>query len=164
MTTRRLRRSVGVTMRAGIVVLGLAVLAGCGAEERSGGDGGSTPTPAASAQLPAPLTFQVSGGLKLRLDKITIQPDGSAQVKTIAGEKPVKLSQAELTQVVDALDRADLERVPENSRSPSPIPDAFGYRFLYKGRQVDTDQESNPDRLKALTAALTHLVDRYGPK
>jgi hypothetical protein len=157
-TRPRLRRSVGVTMRAGIVILGLAVLAGCGGDERG------SASPDASAKLPAPLTFQVSGGLKLRLDKITIQPDGSAQVKTIAGEKPVELTDGELAKVVDALEQSGLETVPENSRSPSPIPDAFGYRFVYKGRQVDTDQESNPERLQALTATLTHLVDRYGPK
>jgi len=149
-------------MRAGLLILGLAVVAGCGDDERSpGGDGGSQKE---AATLPAPLTFQVSGGLRLRLDKITIQPDGSAQVKTIRGEKPVKLSKAELSEVVDALERANLEDVPENSRSPRPIPDAFGYRFIYKDRQVDTDQESNPEALEPLTGALTRLVDRYGPK
>jgi hypothetical protein len=150
-------------MRAGIVILGLAVLAGCGGDETSGG-GGAGGSPPARAKLPAPLTFQVSGGLRLRLDKITIAPDGSAQVKTINGERPVKLTNAELARVADALAGSGLESVPENSRSPSPIPDAFGYRFVYKGRQVDTDQESNPDRLQGLTATLTHLVDRYGPK
>ena len=148
-------------MRAGLLILGLAVVAGCGDDERPQDSGGGSQEAAA---LPAPLTFQVSGGLRLRLDKITIQPDGSAQVKTIRGEKPVKLSTAELTKIADALEDADLEGVPENSRSPRPIPDAFGYRFIYKGRQVDTDQESNPDALKPLTAALTGLVDRYGPK
>ena len=160
MTMRRLRRSVGVTMRAGLVILGLAVLAGCGTDDEGGG--GTPDKPAAA--LPAPLTFQVSGGLRLRLDKITIQPDGSAQVKTIEGEKPVQLEDDELRKVADALESAKLEDIPENSRSPRPIPDAFGYRFIYKGRQVDTDQESNPDALKPLTAALTGLVDRYGPK
>jgi hypothetical protein len=148
-------------MRAGLLILGLAVLAGCGDEERPQGGGDSHKE---AATLPAPLTFQVSGGLRLRLDKITIQPDGSAQVKTVRGEKPVKLSDAELAKVADALAGAKLEDVPENSTSPRPIPDAFGYRFVYKGRQIDTDQESNPDALKPLTAALTGLVDRYGPK
>jgi hypothetical protein len=158
-----LRRSVGMTMRAGIVIVGLAVLAGCGGDESGGGAGGGGSAPKAPA-LPAPLTFQISGGLRLRLDKITIQPDGSAQVKTIRGEKPVELTNAELTKLAGQLGSAGLESVPENSRSSRPIPDAFGYRFVYKGRQVDSDQESNPDRLQALTATLTHLVDRYGPK
>jgi hypothetical protein len=147
----------------GLLMLGLAVLAGsgCGEEQGAGGGWGGSER---SARLPAALTFQIAGGLRLRMDRITIQPEGSAQVKTLKGEKPVKLTASELEKVAGQLAASDLETVPENSRSPSPIPDAWGYRFIYKGRQVDSDEESNPERLRALTATLTGLVDRYGPK
>jgi hypothetical protein len=150
-----------------LLVMGMFALAvaGCGGDEDgSGGGSGGEGASAQAKQLPAALTFQVSGGLRLRMDKITIQPDGSAQIKTLRGEKPVKLTNSELSTVADQLDASGLEDVPENSRSPRPIPDAFGYRFIYKGRQVDSDQESNPGDLQALTATLTGLVDRYGPE
>jgi hypothetical protein len=151
-------------MRMGLLILGLVVLAGCGDEQPSGGGGAGGSGGAPSAKLPAALTFQIAGGLRLRMDRITIQPDGSAQVKTLRGEAPVKLAGAELEKVADQLAASELETVPENSRSPRPIPDAWGYRFVYKGRQVDTDEEADPVRLRGLTATLTGLVDRYGPK
>ena len=148
-------------MRACLLMLCLAlVVAGCGEDQEtsasSGGGGGS--------KLAAPLTFKLTGGDAFRSDRMTVRPDGSAQVTTRAGEKPAKLTPEELSTVSDQLDGAELEDIPEDSLTEPPMPDALSYSFVYKGREVSTDDGSLPEDLEPLTGTFIRLVDRYGLK
>jgi hypothetical protein len=60
------------------------------------------------------------------------------------------------------LEQTDLESLPTKSTSPRPIPDAFGYRVMYEGKTVDTDQEAMPEELSPLVSELAGLVERHG--
>ncbi len=144
-------------VRSVILMLALALpaAAGCGGDEAGTGGGGA---------LPAPIVFQVGGGEAPRLDRLTVQPDGSAQLKTMQGEKPVRLTDNELSKLAEQIEDADLPGVPEDSLSPEPIPDAPGYRFIYQSRQIDTDAAAAPEGIEPLISNFLELIDRYGAK
>ena len=104
----------------------------------------------------------MTGGDAFRQDRITVRPDGSAQVKTLKGDVPVELTDKELSAVNDQIDR--LADVPENSTTDPPIPDGLSYVFEYEGREVSTDSGSLPEGLEPLIGTFIKLVDRYGQK
>ena len=56
------------------------------------------PIPASrrGAQLGGPLTYSRGGGIDGRMDKLVVQPDGTASLATKAGERSVKLEAAEM--------------------------------------------------------------------
>ena len=88
-------RVVFATMRTGALIAGLVALlavAGCGGEDESPADPGEP----AGAQLGGPLTYSRGGGIDGRMDKLVVQPDGSASLATKAGERSVKLEAAEM--------------------------------------------------------------------
>ena len=155
-------RTLGTTMRVWLSILCLALVAGCG-----GGDEKTSSGPAASSGaegLEAPITFKLTGGDAFREDRMTVQPDGSAQVTTRQGEKPAQLTDEELSQVSSHLEEANLPKIPEESTTEPPIPDALSYSFVYEGREVVTDSGSLPEELKPLIGTFAQLVDRYGAK
>ena len=82
----RLARSVRMTMRAVLVTVVLALAAaGCGGDEQSApASGGAAPS---GERLTGPLKFLVTGGDAFRKDRITVQPDGTADVETLAGRR-----------------------------------------------------------------------------
>jgi hypothetical protein len=147
-------------MRTGALIAGLVALlavAGCGGEDESpadpGGDGGG-------AELAGPLTFSRGGGIAGRSDKLVVQPDGSASLTTKSGgERAVKLDDAQLADVADAVERADLPGLPEDSTADRTQPDALGFRVSYQGATVTTESGAIPDRMGPLVASLGKLVD-----
>jgi hypothetical protein len=156
----RVARSVPMTMRAVLVTVVLALAAaGCGGDEKGAPAGGSG---SSGERLAGPLKFLVTGGDAFRQDRITVQPDGSAQVQTLKGTKAAKLTAEELDAVVAQLDDADLEDIPEDSLTKPPMPDALGFSFVYQGREVSTDSGSMPEGLEPLVGTFIRLVDRYG--
>jgi len=161
----RLARSVRMTMRAALVTVVLALAAGgCGGDEQSApaaGGGGSAPS---GERLAGPLKFLVTGGEAFRKDRITVQPDGTAQVETLKGTTRARLTQDELDEIVARLEDSELEDVPEDSLTKPPMPDALGFSFVYRGREVSTDSGSMPEDLKPLVGTFIGLVDRYGAK
>lgn len=157
-------RSVCPRMRAWLVILLCLGLAACGGEEEKGAPAASGGGGGGEAGLAAPLTFKLTGGDAFRSDRITVRPDGTAQVTTRKGENPAKLTREELATVSDQLDDAELAKIPEDSLTDPPLPDALAYSFVYEGREVSTDSGSLPDRLKPLIGTFIKLVDRYGTK
>ena len=152
------------TMRTGLVLTGLVLLAalgGCGggdeeAEAPGGGDGGG-------ARLEGPLTYTRGGGIAGRSDRLVVRPDGSGTVTTRqGGERSVKLTPEQLTEVADELRRAKLAELPERSVADPPAPDAFAHRVVYGGVTVTADDPSMPTQLRGLVGALGRLVDRHG--
>jgi hypothetical protein len=127
----------------------LVVLAGCGDDDK------------AAATLSGPVTYERGGGLKVRRDRLVVQPDGSATLTVQDTPKSVTLTDKELTALADELDRADLGSLPADSTTKPPVPDAFGYRIAYGGDSVTTDDPGMPDQLRKLAAQLGQLVDRY---
>jgi hypothetical protein len=147
-------RSVGVTMRAAAVLLTLVLLAGCGGDDEQAGG-------AAPARLAEPITFEVVGGDAFRDDELTVRPDGTASVRTRAGEATAELTSEELS----ALERESARLASaEDALTKPPVPDALWYRLSYGGRQVETDDPAMPEALRPLIGNLVGLVDRYGPK
>jgi hypothetical protein len=151
-------RSVRVTMRLAAVLCGLAVLASAGC----GGDDGNEAGGRAPARLSEPITFEVIGGDAFRDDEITVRADGSAHVKTRAGERTAELERGELADLAQAVARADLATA-ESAVTDPPQPDALSYRFTYRGRQVTTDSGAMPERLEPLIGTFIGLIDDYGP-
>ncbi len=158
-------RTLRTTMRVwpAILVCLALVFAGCGGEDESsgapsGGGGGG------GQGLEAPITFKLTGGDAFRKDRMTVQPDGSAQVTTRKGDKPAQLTDEELSELSSSFEKADLPEIPENSTTEPPIPDALSYSFVYEDREVITDSGSLPEDLKPLIGTFVKLVDRYGAK
>jgi hypothetical protein len=149
-------RSVRVTMRLALLLLcGLGLLAsGCSGD--GGDDGGG------SARLSEPITFEVIGGDAFRDDEITVEADGSARVKTRAGERSAELERGELADLAQEVAQADLATAASAVTDP-PQPDALSYRFTYRGRQVTTDSGALPERLEPLIGTFIGLIDDYGP-
>jgi hypothetical protein len=162
---RRIRSSrvVFAKMRTAVLIAGLMTLAiaGCGGDDESPADPGGTD----GAQLAGPLTFTRGGGIAGRTDKLVVQPDGSGSLTTRSGgERAVKLEPTELQRIADDVDSADLAGLPEDSTAGRTQPDAFGYRVAYDGATVTTESGSVPDRMGALVATLSKVVDRLGAK
>jgi hypothetical protein len=133
--------------------LALALLAGCGDDE--GGSGGN------AAKLAGPVTYERGGGLAGRRDRLVVQPDGRAKLTVRTQTKSIRLSDAELADLGRELDRADLDSLPADSTSRRPVPDTFGYRIIYDGTTVTTDDPAMPDKLRGLVSGLGELVERY---
>jgi len=152
-------RVVFATMRTGALIAGLVALlavAGCGGEDESPADPGEP----GGASLAGPLTYTRGGGIAGRTDKLVVQPDGSGSLTTRSGgERAVKLEPSQMTEIADAVERADLPGLPEDSTAGRPQPDAFGYRVAYQGATVTTESGSIPDRMGPLVGALGEIVD-----
>lgn len=171
--------SVAMRMAMVLVGLGVALLAGCGgdsAREDSGEDRAGDDAP----PLAGPLVYERSGGLAGDKSQITLRPDGRATFATERlalqpggrgqysperiGERTAKLAPVELEEVERALARVDLAKLPARIVGAEPIPDAFGHSVAYQGESVFSDDQSAPDELRALTARLSALFDRYAPE
>jgi len=155
-------RSVPMTMRAAILLTGLALLggAGCGGDEAGAGSGGGGGA-SESARLSEAITFEIIGGDAFRDDEMTVQADGRAQVETRSGERSAKLTPDELSALAE---EADVLAGAESALTEPPKPDALSYRFTYGGKQVETDSGAMPEALEPLIGRFIRLVDRYGAK
>jgi hypothetical protein len=131
--------------------LALALLAGCG------DDGGGEK----AAALAGPVTYERGGGVAGRRDRLVVQPDGSAKLTVRTATKSIRLSDAELADLRQELDTADLPSLPPDSTSRRPLPDTFGYRVIYDGTTVTTDDPAMPEKLRGLVSGLGELVERY---
>jgi len=159
----RATRSVPMTMRAVLLMVVLALaLAACGSDEGSAPNGGGSST--SGQRLEGPVKFLVTGGDAFRRDRITVQPDGAAQVETRAGTRAARLTREELDAVVAQLQDADLPAIPEDSLTKPPMPDALAFSVVYRGREVSTDSGSMPEDLEPLVGTFIGLTDRYGAK
>ncbi len=134
--------------------IALVLLAGCG--DDGGGDSGEK-----SAPLSGPLTYERGGGIAGRRDRLVVQPDGKAKLTMQSATKSIRLSDAELARLGRELAKADLPSVPARSTSRTPVPDTFGYRVIYDGATVTTDDPAMPERLRSLIGGLGALVERY---
>jgi hypothetical protein len=145
-------------MRIGVLIVVLAVLAGCGGDEASAPGGGDE----GAARLEGALTYTRGGGIAGRADKLVVQPDGSATLSTRqGGERRFRLSGDEVAGLAGELRRANLAELPERSVSDPPAPDAFGHRIVYDGVTVTTDDPAMPEQLSALVARLGGLVQAH---
>ncbi len=145
-------------MRALVLTFVLAVALGaCGSEQETTG------APAGGA-LDGPVRFLVTGGDAFREDRMTLQPDGEVRVQTRQGTRSGRLTEDELREVRAQLESAQLEEIPEDSTTEPPMPDALGYGIVYRGREVNTDAGSMPDRLAPLVGTFLKLVDRLGAR
>ena len=136
-------RVVFATMRTGALIAGLVAmlaLGGCGGEDESPADPGDP----GGAQLGGPLTYSRGGGIDGRMDKLVVQPDGTASLTTKAGERSVKLDAAQMQALADEVERADIPSLPEDSTAERPQPDALGYRVVYEGRHRDDRVRPHP--------------------
>jgi len=133
------------------LLLVLTATAGCGGD---GGDGG----------LSGPLTYSRGGGIAGRMDRLVVQPGGSARLTTRqGGERAIELTPRQLADLEHDLRDADFGDAPTQSRNDPPIPDTFGHRVVYEGRTVSAEDEAMPKRLGGLMYGLGGLVDEYGP-
>ncbi len=147
------------TMRIGMVILVLALLAGCGGDEAEapgGGDDGG------AARLEGALTYTRGGGIAGRADKLVVEPDGAATLTTRqGGERRFRLTGDELSGLAGELRRANLAGLPERSVSDPPVPDAFAHRIAYGGVTVTADDPAMPEELNRLVARLGRLVQAH---
>jgi hypothetical protein len=138
---------------AGLALALLALLAaGCGDDDDEGGG---------KAALQGPLIYERGGGIAGRRGRLVVQPDGTAKLTVRDKTSEIELKPSELDRIAADVEQADLPSVPENSRAPRPVPDAFGYRIQYGASEITTDDTAMPEALRGLVARLGGLVDRY---
>ena len=158
-------RSVPMTMRAVLLTVVLALaLAACGSEEQGSAPNGGGGSSSSRERLDGPVKFLVTGGEAFREDRITVQPDGAAQVQTRAGSRAARLTPQELDAVVAQVRDADLPEIPEDSLTEPPMPDALAFSVVYGGREISTDSGSMPQDLEPLVGTFVRLIDRHGAK
>lgn len=149
-------------MRTAIVLAGiaLAALGGCGGDDEPDG-GGEKP-----AALEGRLVYVRGGGFDGRTRRVRVEPDGRAVFATQRiGERPGRLTAQELEEVERAVARADLADLGSQSfTDPDPDPDTFIHQVSYRGETVSANGDAAPERLGALTATLSAIVDRHAPK
>lgn len=144
---------------------GAFLIAGCGGS----GSGSSATrtgatttvkTPASKAQI----DFQVTGGIAGVNQKLSVAPDGRANVTTGfrqgASKQRFQLSDTELADLRDKLVAADIGHLPKPP--PSGCSDCFEYSIQYLGLSYRADQISIPKPLQPAIAALTKLVSEHG--
>jgi hypothetical protein len=134
--------------------IALVLVTGCG--DDGGSSGGEK-----STTLTGPVTYERGGGIAGRRDRLVVQPDGNAKLTVQTATKSIQLSDGELAKLGRQLDQADLASVPANSTSKTPVPDTFGYRVIYDGATVTTDDPAMPAKLRGLVSGLGALVERY---
>ena len=158
-TAARLVRSVGMRMRIVMLLVAVAVLAGCGGDDEAGG--------AAAAATPEPLTgairFETVGGDAFREDAVTVETDGRIRVRTRWGERSATLTAAERKTLADAVAQAELAEA-ESEVSDPPVPDGLWFRVTYRGRKVETDTGTldQHEQLQPLVGTFMRFVERYG--
>jgi hypothetical protein len=131
--------------------LALVLLAGCGDDE--GGSG--------KPVLDGPLIYERGGGIAGRRDRLVLQPGGTAKLTIRDATREVELKRAELDEIAAEVEQAHLPSIPEESTSPRPVPDAFGYRIQYGASEITTDDPAMPDEMRRLVARLGAIVERY---
>ena len=131
-----------------LALLALVVLAGCGDAEKA-------------TALEGPVTYERSGGIAGRRDRLVVQPDGSARLTVRDTTKSIRITGRELVRLGRDLEEADLGSVPRSSGTRRPVPDAFRHRVVYGGVTVDAADPRMPARLRGLMTRLSGLVERY---
>jgi hypothetical protein len=143
-------------LRLALLALLAGVAPGCGSDDEPAS---STSTPAAG--LAEAIEYEVIGGDAFRDDKITVQPNGAASVKTRSGSRSATLTDAELASLSDGISAARLTELQDAVNEP-PIPDGVSYRFTYRGHQVTADTGKLPEELRPLIGTFDDLIERYG--
>lgn len=144
-----------------LLLAALALLAAACGEDGGGGGGGRSDSPDPPA-LDGRLTYVRGGGLAGRVHRLTVEPDGRAVLATVRmGTRRFRLAPEELARLREELARVELASVPAVSRSPRPVPDAFGHEVTYQGRTVAGDDVSAPKEISPLFGELSALVDRH---
>jgi hypothetical protein len=141
---------IGVLLAVALLVT--TACGGAGEDEDAGGRTGE-------------LSYVRSGGLAGAHDRLTIQPDGSAELVVRGHDaEEFSLSDDELDALVGTLDGARLGDLPEDSTSEPPAPDAFLYEISYGPEQVRTDDPSAPSELRPLLTELDRIVGDHRPQ
>ena len=112
---------------------------------------------APSSSLTGELRFVKSGGIAGDHVELTVQPDGSAALKSRrGGEREFTLSDGERQSLAEAA-----ENLPdEDSTAPRPAPDAFVYTVSYDGRTAKTDDPNlRSSGFSPLIGELQKIVD-----
>jgi hypothetical protein len=135
------------------VIVGLVavMVAGCGGGE-------------AATEMSDELHFVRSGGFAGVHDELTIQPNGDTALTVRGGDAAqFRLSDEEMDDLRNALDRVDLAGMDSDLTSEQPAPDAFMYSITYGNKELRTDDPSVPDELKDLLGTLNGIVENHQP-
>ncbi len=151
-------RAAGAAIVAGIVVA--TALAGCASGPGSAGTGSS---PAVVIDDPgradAPfVTLLRSGGIDGTLDRVTVSGNGRVVVRHGDDEaEETVLTEAQLSAVREALDRADLGGLATGY--PAQGADMFEYTVIADGHHVTATEVAVPDSLRGLVDLLSAHLD-----
>jgi hypothetical protein len=165
-----------LTALAALAVGGL--LAGCGAESTSGtgpasaaSATGTTPSSSPSTEpggrmtegISRPLVLVRTGGIGGLKDRLELRPDGTYTV-TSKGKAPVtrQLGEGQLAAIVDALQRADLPSLANQSPTERRS-DQFSYTLMAEGTTFTTTETTAPDAVRPLLAELSALFSAPAP-
>lgn len=145
-------------LRRALALAAVAVVAAaCG-----GGSDEPESERAAAPALEGPLVYTRAGGFAGRIDRLSIEPDGRAELKARAGKpRSFSLAEDEMTELRRLVADADLASLPPVSTPAKPVPDAFAHRVAYGGRTVTADETTLPARFAPLAGHLSSLVDRH---
>jgi hypothetical protein len=148
-------------LRTAILVVLLLMVAGCGG---SGGSGGGNGTTGSAEKLTGDLSYVRSGGFAGIRQKLTIHPDGRAEITSGKRSQPFNLPANELSKLAGAVDRADFASLPAKATGDKAVPDGFSHQLSYGGKQVQTVDFSVPDQLKPLLTQLQEILKKHVPR
>lgn len=172
-------RSIQQTSLTALAVLALAgLLAGCGAESTSGTSpapatsaAGTTPSPTSPTEpggrmtegISQPVVLVRTGGIGGLKDRLELRPDGTYTV-TSKGKEPVtrQLGERQLAAIVDALQRADLPTLANQSPTERRS-DQFSYTLMAEGTTFTTTDTTAPDAVRPLLQQLGALFSAPAP-
>ncbi|MEO3752329.1 hypothetical protein [Streptomyces sp. B6B3] len=100
---------------------------------------GDEPDADEPARLSGPVALSISGGFAGVNEGIEVDPDGDVRVHDGDDPRPAAaLTEAELTELAEALARVDFDQLPAASIDDQAA-DMFHYLFDYDGRSLLTD-------------------------
>src|SRR5204862_2840061 len=108
--------------------------------------------------LKGPATYSITGGLAGLTERLSIQPDGTADFDSTLKHVSYTVAQAQLMRLAAALDQADFPSL--SSVYGFATPDGFEYRVTYVGRSVLIFDSSEPARPKPALAILNQEMER----
>jgi len=130
-------------------------LGGCGDDD--GADGGP----------PQAIAFSRVGGIAGLSDRLEIEPDGAATLRSmVGGETGVErfeVSGPELEQLNERFDAAGFVQIESPADAPN-CPDCFTYEITRGEHTVRGNDASLPEELRPVRDSLVEIVDGRGPQ
>ena len=147
-----------------VLIVCLAVLAGCGDSSPAPSRPASTPTQAPAAEAPTVVFFQRQGAGGATLDTITVREDGTVTLQKRYGGAGGRFKELELLDGQLPRVRRELARLPDGATmtTGSPPPGGASYLLRFEGRTLTGREGGIVPSAKPAVRRLDGFIDGVG--